>query len=229
MAPYAHVMNGTPVNANTAQFDPADGSAAPRRPYRFAVGVCVSLVLHAALLLAWRGYQATPPASNEPETRTIAVWLRPPPPPEPAPEPKPEPPLKKARPKPLEKTPRTASSVASSTPASASELIAIPDPSVGAAEPADVFSVEPAKDPPGGKRFDRDAALSLARDMADDPDPAKAGTAVGQFPPKPYATETKMARAIAGAKRRDCKDGLPGGLLGPLILLLDKKDSGCKW
>ena len=39
----------------------------------------------------------------------------------------------------------------------------------------------------------------------------------------------KSARAIAGAKRRDCKDGIPGGLLAPLILLMDKKDSGCKW
>jgi hypothetical protein len=38
-----------------------------------------------------------------------------------------------------------------------------------------------------------------------------------------------MARAISSAKRRDCKDGLPGGLLGPLLLLMDKKDSGCKW
>jgi hypothetical protein len=36
-------------------------------------------------------------------------------------------------------------------------------------------------------------------------------------------------RAIGRAKRRDCKDGIPGGLLAPLILLLDKKDSGCKW
>lgn len=222
-------MNGTPVNATTAQFDTAAGSAAPQRPYRFAVGVCLSLALHAALLLVWRGHQmATPAASDEPETRTIAVWLRPPPP-EPTPEPRLAPPLKKARPKPREKTPRTASSVADGQAARTSELIAIPDPSAGAAEPADVFSVAPAKDPPGGKRFDRDAALSLARDMADDPDPAKAGTAVGQFKPKPYATETKMARAIAGAKRRDCKDGIPGGLLAPLILLMDKKDSGCKW
>jgi len=78
-------------------------------------------------------------------------------------------------------------------------------------------------------RFDPDAAKKFAREIASDPDPARAGTAVGQIPPKPLETETKAARAIASAKRRDCKDGLPGGLLGPLFLLMDKKDSGCKW
>lgn len=218
-------MNGTPVNANTAETYPAI-RAAPLRPYRLAVGIGVSLALHAALLLAWRHDQAAKAPLYDEPSRTIAVWLRPAPPP---PAPKPEPQAKKARPKPVEKTARTASSVARDKPARSSELIAMPDPSPGEAEPADVFSVEPRKDPAGGKRFDREAALRLARDMADDPDPAKAGTAVGQIPPKPLATETRMARAIAGAKRRDCKDGIPGGLLAPLILLMDKKDSGCKW
>ncbi len=228
MAPYGTATNGTPVNANTAEIDPAV-SAAPARPLRLALGIGVSLALHAALLFAWRLDQLARPLPHEaPASQTIAVWLRPAPPP-PAPRPNPEPEAKKTRPKPVEKTPRTASSVERDKPAAASELIAIPDPSPGEAEPADVFSVEPRKDPAGGKRFDRDAALRAARDMADDPDPAKVGTAVGQIPPKPYATETKMARAIAGAKRRDCKDGIPGGLLAPLILLMDKKDSGCKW
>ena len=227
MAPYVAAMNGTPVNANTAQHYPAH-TAAPRRPYRLAVGVGVSLALHAALLLAWRYHQpANPSPEAGPASTTIAVWLRPPPPPEPRPEP--DPAVKKARPKPVEKTPRTASSAARDEPSRSSELIAIPDPSPREAEPADVFSIEPQQAPAGGKRFDRDAALRAAREMADDPDPAKVGTAVGQIPPKPYATETRMARAIAGAKRRDCKDGIPGGLLAPLILLMDKKDSGCKW
>lgn len=216
-------MNGTPVNANTAQLDTLTGSAAPRRPYRLAAGLAVSLALHAALLYAWRLQNGAPRPDDEPASRTIAVWLRPPPPPAPQPE------ATTARAAPRDTTPRRASAVAGRKRARSSELIAIPDPSPGEAEPADVFSVEPAQEPAGGRRFDRDAALRAARDMADDPDPAKAGTAVGQIPPKPYATETKMARAIAGAKRRDCKDGIPGGLLAPLILLMDKKDSGCKW
>lgn len=229
MAPCGTAMNGTPVNANITQLDLAAGSAALRRPYRLGAGIAISLALHAALLLAWRQHQiAGPSANDEPVTRTIAVWLRPsPPPPEPKPEPEPE--AKQVRTKPVEKVKRPASPVAKRKPARSSELIAIPDPSPGEAEPAEVFSVEPASEPAGGKRFDRDAALRVARAMADDPDPAKAGTAVGQIPRKPYATETKLARAIAGAKRRDCKDGIPGGLLAPLILLMDKKDSGCKW
>lgn len=213
-------MNGTPVNANTAQFDTLTGSAAPRRPYRLAAGLAVSLALHAALLYAWRLQNTAPRPDGEPASRSIAVWLQPPPPGAEA---------KTARAKPVDKTPRRASAAAGRKRARSSELVAMPDPSPGEAEPADVFSVEPAEEPAGGRRFDRDAALRAARDMADDPDPAKAGTAVGQIPPKPYATETKMARAIAGAKRRDCKDGIPGGLLAPLILLMDKKDSGCKW
>ena len=212
------------MNAHTAQHEPT-GIAAPRRPYRLAVGIGVSLALHAALLFAWRHQQlAKPSLDTGPAVSTIAVWLRPPPPP---PEPAQE--VTKARPKPVEKTTRTASSAGRDKPPRSSALIAIPDPSPGEAEPDDVFSVDPQTEPAGGKRFDRDAALRAAREMADDPDPAKVGTAVGQIPPKPYATETKMARAIAGAKRRDCKDGIPGGLLAPLILLMDKKDSGCKW
>lgn len=221
-----HRVNGTAVNANTAQLDLAVGSTALRRPYRLAMGVSLSLALHAALLYAWRHQQLLGPAPDDgPVIRTVAVWLRSPPPPAP----KPEPEVQKARTKPAEKAPRPASAVADRTPARSSELIAVPDPSPGEAEPPDVFSVEPSKEPAGGKRFDRDAALRVARDMAGEPDPAKAGTAAGQVPPKPYATETKLARAIAGAKRRDCKDGIPGGLLAPLILLMDKKDSGCKW
>jgi hypothetical protein len=69
----------------------------------------------------------------------------------------------------------------------------------------------------------------MARELANAPDPAKAGTAVAQLPPKPLASETRAERAISRAKRRDCKDGIPGGLLAPLYLMMDKKDSGCKW
>ena len=39
----------------------------------------------------------------------------------------------------------------------------------------------------------------------------------------------ELAKAISKAKRRNCKDGVPGGLLAPLFLAMDKKDHGCKW
>ena len=222
MAGYGTATNKTNVDPNTAQFEPGPGGTLPPRPSRLVVGLAVSLALHAALLLAWRQHQLKPSADDEPATRTIAVWLRPVPPP-------------------LEETVLPSDSAARAATqqptvrparrktARSSELVALPDPSPGEAEPPDVFSVEPAAEPATGQRFDREAALRTARGMASEPDPARAGTAVGQIPPKPYATETKIARAIAGAKRSDCKDGIPGGLLAPLILLMDKKDSGCKW
>jgi hypothetical protein len=74
-----------------------------------------------------------------------------------------------------------------------------------------------------------EAARRTARKMANEKDPAKAGTALAQLPDPAIASESKLARDIAGAKRGDCKDGIPGGLLAPLFLLMDKKDSGCKW
>ena len=79
------------------------------------------------------------------------------------------------------------------------------------------------------------AALGTARKLASEKgalqDPARAGTPVAQLddhPLYPEQRETKLARDIAGAKRGDCKN-TGAGLLSPLIWLLDKKDSGCKF
>lgn len=79
-------------------------------------------------------------------------------------------------------------------------------------------------------KFDMAAALSTARKVASERDPSKVGTAVGQIPDKPLRTETQLARDIASGKRGDCRTAYAGaGLLAPLVMLLDKKDSGCKW
>jgi hypothetical protein len=78
-----------------------------------------------------------------------------------------------------------------------------------------------------GPAFRHDVEL-FARRLATLPDPARADTPVGQFPEPALQAETRAARAIASAKRAHCKDGVRGGLLAPLVLLLDKKDSGCK-
>ena len=109
-------------------------------------------------------------------------------------------------------------------------MIAV-DPAPQAAQP-DPFTVQQAPQPteePDTPRFDREAARKMARSLANIRDPAREGTAIGQFPDQPLETETRAARAIGAAKRRNCKDGVPGGLLAPLLLLADKKDSGCKW
>ncbi|MES2128606.1 MAG: hypothetical protein V4463_15160 [Pseudomonadota bacterium] len=181
----------------------------PRTPNRLATGLLVSLAVHALLIL---GYQFTKkPATPEPrqEKRFIAVWVQPPKP--------------KEAPKPADASPRKTAQ-RSSTPAP--RIIALaPKP----AEPAPMVLVPaaPPTTPEAAPVFDREAAMKTARAMANEPD--RPGTAVGQLPRAPLAAETKEARAIASAKRRDCKDGLPGGLLAPLFLLMDKKDSGCKW
>ena len=194
---------------------------------RIGAGIAVSIALHGLLLFAYRQGVAPPWRDNADQPReAMVVMLRAPAPevlPEPAPlkaepEVKPKPALK---PKPTEKAASTRPAPADSiaTP----DVIALPEtqaPAPGA------FTVAPPSDAPA---FDPDAARKFAREIATKPDPARVGMAVAQIPPKPYATETKAARVIAQAKRGDCKDGIPGGLLAPLVLLLDKKDSGCKW
>jgi hypothetical protein len=191
--------------------------AVPAAPRRVLAGLALSLALHGALLYAWQGLQPRPAVDNTP--RALSIWLRPPPPPPPKavllPEPKPVPPARS----------RQAASPRKPAPAN---VIAMPEQPPAQATPPEMFTVAPPE-APATPRFDPEAARKLAGKLATQADPLRAETAVGQIPPKELETETKAARAIAQAKRRDCKDGLPGGLLAPLFLLLEKKDSGCKW
>lgn len=195
----------------TLSFEP---DIANRRPSRLVAGLMLSLALHAALLLAWRQGRPAPRLADAART-TIDVWLRPPPPP-------------KDEPAPPSASASKAAPAARPKRRVAPNLIALPPPAPAAAARPDAFTVEPPE-PSTAPRFDPDAARKLARQLANEPDPAKAGTAVAQIAPKPLETETKAARAISRAKRRDCKDGIPGGLLAPLYLMMDKKDGGCKW
>lgn len=201
------------------------------RPGGIAVGVAISIVLHAALLFGMRfGWEARTPALPQPET--ITVWLRPAPAVQPLPPPtapltvatQPPPPKKtvkeRATRKPVLADTRATPVTAAESPQGMSWVA--PAPALAASDPF----AEPASGPP---KFDMDAAKRSARKVANERDPSKAGTAVGQFPEKPLATETPLARSISQSARADCKNGVPGGLLAPLILLMDKKDHGCKW
>jgi hypothetical protein len=195
----------------------AVGDDAGRAYRRIAAGVALSLAIHALVLnLQHGGGQRA--AVETP--RPLAVRLRPPPPPPAPPVEEAAPPETVARPAPRAKPARSRKP---------RPVIAV-DPAPAPAQP-DPFTVQqaPQAAEPETPRFDREAAHRMARSLANMRDPAKEGTAVGQFPEKPLETETRAARAIGAAKRRDCKDGLPGGLLGPLLILADKKDSGCKW
>ncbi len=189
------------------------------RPSRLTTGIALSLLVHMMVLFTWRQGMRVQRPDELPTHTSIAVWLRRPPPP-------PLPTLPKAgRASPATnaaRPPRAAAPKHSTAP----DVIALPPREPDAPAPPEFTVEQPA---PATPRFDPEAARRMARQLANEPDPEKAGTAVAQLPRKPLATETKAERAIAGAKRRDCKDGIPGGLLAPLYLMMDKKDSGCKW
>jgi hypothetical protein len=210
--------------AMTAVIDhfPAAGfSALPERRQLARVAACVaiSLAVHALLLSIYRQPQpaALPAAPGEPLTVRLQAAPATPPAAEPA---KPA-----AQPK---ATPRPAPRAQARARAPRRIIAVPPQPAASDDKP---FAVEspPATDAAPAPRFDLDAARGVARRVANEPDPAKAGTALERLPPKPLETETKLERAIKGAKRPNCKDGVPGGLLAPLFLMMDKKDSGCKW
>jgi hypothetical protein len=200
------------------------------RPGGIAIGVAVSIMLHVMLLYQSRfGWTPPTPALRPPET--ITVWLRPAPAPAARPLPPAPlsvqndtlPPRKKVirREQPQRRPAQAPSAVPVPAEAPGMTWVA-PAPAAPAADPF----AEPARTAP---RFDMEAARHAARKVAHERDPAKAGTAVGQIPEKPLASETPLARKMSQAARADCKDGIPGGLLAPLLLAMDKKDSGCKW
>ncbi len=204
------------------------GSAGPRyggaaqRPYRIASGIALSLALHALLLFAYRNgalQHAAP--DNRPAAQSLTVWLRAPAPPL-APPPAVVPPV----PRRAGATQPRARPSATPGPAPVPSAVLVAAPS---ARPVTVL-VAPALE--AAPHFDMDAARGQARKLAGTPDPALAGTARGQIDAHPLfaeQTETKVARDIEKSRRRLCKDGIPGGIFAPLVLLMDKKDSGCKW
>lgn len=188
---------------------------------RVLIGVGVSVAVHLMLMFAYRHGGPSLPVFDADPPSSIAVRILPPPPPPPPKldvEPAPRAPAEPAAPR----------SARRSTP---KPVIAVPA-SPEQQAPEDAFSVEPATEAPATgdtPKFDMNAAKGTARALAGRTKLGIEGTAHAQFPDPPLETETKAARAISKAKRPNCKDGLPGGLLAPLFLMMDKKDHGCKW
>ena len=200
------------------------GRPAPSRR-GIVLGIAVSLLLHGALITLWRHVQPAAPPETAPRVESIAVWIRPlaakpPPPPVEVVKPKREP---KPISKPTRATARETPAAATAPTSSPQAITVVPaSPATPAASP-DTLTQETPK-------FDMEAARRTARKMAGERDPSKVGTAVGQIPDKPLQTETQLARDIAQGKRGDCRTAYAGaGLLAPVLMLLDKKDSGCKW
>ncbi|WP_075793848.1 hypothetical protein [Massilia putida] len=186
---------------------------------RIAAGIALSVAAHALLLALYRQPVTTFPAAP-PERLTIRLQAAPPPA-----EVRPaEAPAVPRAPRPAKKT-RPVIAVAPEKRQSTGETYAV--------KPAPETPAPPSAPAAATQHFDLDAARSMARGMAtklaNEPDPDKVGTALERLPKPQLQTESKFERAIKQAKRPDCKDGVPGGLLAPIFLAMDKKDSGCKW
>jgi hypothetical protein len=185
---------------------------------RIVIGVAISIAVHALFLLAYRNTTFKTMETGPPEPTVLSVMIAPPAPPPPPPEPE------IVRPA----APAPSAPAASRTirPAPPQAVIAVPESASAAPDPFVVQQEETTEPAP---KFDMNAAREVARANAHLRDPSKEGTALAQFPEPALQTESNLARGIREAKRRDCKDGIPGGLLAPIYLLMDKKDSGCKW
>ncbi len=198
---------------------PAAGLAAlpdRRQLTRVAACVAVSLAVHALLLAVYRQPRAAAAPAHTVEPLTVRLQAAP----ETPREAKPAPARPAARPEPVAKpAPRAL------TPR---RIIAVP-PQPAAPEEKPFAVDTPPADVAPAPRFDLDAARDVARRVANEPDPARIGTALERLPPPPLQTESKLERGIKAAKRPLCKDGVPGGLLAPIFLAMDKKDGGCKW
>ncbi|QJE00065.1 hypothetical protein HH212_08510 [Massilia forsythiae] len=247
---------GADIAAGCAPCDTAGGR---RQARRVAGAVAASLALHAALLALVRQPQPAAPPAAAIEALTVRLQPAAPPAAAGQAAAASVEPAARSVTRSAPAAPRTPPAETTSAGAPSSATARTPPPDTGAAPrvrpappliavtpaarqaPASGFTVAPAV--PAGRaddsaaandgaappRFDLEAARATARKLAGEPDPSRAGTALERLPQKPLETESRLARGIAGARRADCKDGVPGGLLAPLYLMMDKKDSGCKW
>lgn len=184
---------------------------------RVIIGVGLSMLAHVVLLSAWRP-APQPTMAPPPVAAPIVLRLQPP-----------------AAPVQVVEAPAPASIPATrSKPAAAPRVIAVAPKAPALVAPALVLEAQPVEEPaPAPKKFDLEAARSTARVVgvqdAPNADDAPLGRLKKQQLEDQFQPESKAARAISAAKRGDCKDGLPGGLLAPLIMLTQKAGTGCKW
>ena len=183
-----------------------------RRSWVGAALFVATVLLHAAALMLLLAMLAPKRGKDHPAPAIAVVWLR-----------APEPPLPPA-----------------AAPAARPALARpgrkrVPD----AARPAGALTVTPMAAAPDNviarpePVFDHAAALAAARKLAGQPDPARAGTVGAALDARRVLSETedeKLGRKIASGKRGNCLQPNGGGsLLTPLMWLIDKKDSGCKF
>ena len=187
---------------------------------RVLTGAALSIIAHVAILYLGRPtpqpYIAPPPIPAP-----IVLRLQPPAPvaqPAPVIEAAPAAPAARSKPAAAPRAPR--------------RVIAVAPKPAASIEPEVVVEAQPVE-APAPKKFDLEAARSTARIVgvqdAPNADDAPLARLKKQQQADAIRTESKAAQAISATKRGDCKDGLPGGLLAPLIMLTQKAGTGCKW
>lgn len=177
--------------------------------------LCATVLLHAGALLLFLGQQGARPDTSDVAAMDL-VWIHTPPPkpPEPPAPARLEPPPKVATAVKAQRRARAAVASKAPAPTPESTLVAV------SAAP----STGPAPQTGEAAPFDHEAALETARKIAREVDPVLPGTKYKE------TRDEKLGRAIAGAKRGNCLSGNGGGnLLTPLMWMLDKKNSGCKF
>jgi len=206
-----HVETKQRIVAKLARVDPVGA----------AIGILLSLLLH-SILIAW-AWNRTLPAANRPEPQNqVALEVR-------------LVPIPLATPA-LELKPRqvpqseTVRATRAPKPAVLKTVQASDAPVVVRETPVAAVQVLPEK------HIDVESVRSGLAAIVAEVDREKRDTPVGQLIAKPlYPLEAnnKMAHAIDGSIRQDCRDRIANtGLLAPLFILgmaLDRKNSGCKW
>ncbi|QGZ40308.1 hypothetical protein IP92_05061 [Pseudoduganella flava] len=190
-----------------------------------AVGLAVSLLLHIVLLAFLRAPSAPAPQRDERRwTQPLSVRLLPPPPPVPRVEPAPPPPRQEPRRE--RRAERPAESATRREQEERPTMSVVPPPPAAPAEPAP----SPFDPPP---KFDPDAAKATARAIAgnlDTPSSNWAAEKLNQGKGLKETKEERLGRNVANSARPDCRTAYAGaGLFAPLMMLMDKKDSGCKF
>lgn len=198
---------------------------ATSRPETIAVGVLLSLVLHAGLLTSFHGPRG---AADHALPAPSMIWIAP----------------AKPREAIVLEAPSVRRNIARQRPMAEIRVPRLPRAStnepIAAARPENIpippVALPENAGPAAPPRFDRNAALKTAREFAVARS-GKSDPAIAQLQDKPInepRTEAPLARAIGGATRPDCKtmassSGIFALVIVPYMALKDKKDSGCKW
>jgi hypothetical protein len=206
-------------------------------------GVAVSLLLHAVLIAMFIAPKRPEPQAD---ARRMMVWLTLPAKPATPLQPVKPPPavaaVRQPRAEPVQRPQQQPRSVQPETVAAAQPQTQAPPPTQPLSQaptqaevqlPADPFAAAPAASP---GNFDVNAAMKSARKLATAKS-TKGDPPVAQIYDKPLyglPSDTPLGSSVARTARGDCKSVAAGtGILAliivPVMILTDKKDSGCKW